>query len=236
MKRLLIQITIFVTAVSLSTFAYAQTETPQPSLQIISPVSGEPYGPEAIEFLFAVEDFTFVSYKNNTVLFPGNPNAGHAHMWIDPAPIGANSDTVYEVESADFHHLGALERGRYDMTLELVRNDHTLFSPRIFETVSFRAVEQTAPGKYVIIKTVTMKVAGEPPTGLTGVLVILIAALLILLVGIFNRLRKKGIIKTEPLERAYRKVKSPNSLGKSKITSIARKIYDKLRRKKEPNF
>jgi len=236
MKKLLINLSIIVMAVSGSAFAYAQTEIPHPTIQITSPVKGDSYGPDPVELLFEIENFTFVSYKNFTVLFPGNPNAGHAHMWVDPAPAGATADTVYEIESPDFHQLGALERGGYNITIELVKNDHTPFSPRVHDDVSFRVSEQTGAGKYAVIKTESVENVGEAPASLRSLILIFSAALAILLIWGLNHLRKKGIIKTEPLEGVYRRVKTLNFPGKSRIKSITRRIYDKLRRKKEPDF
>ena len=180
-------------------------EAPQPSIEIISPVDGEVYGGKPVEFLFNVEDFTFVSYKNFTVLFPGNPNAGHAHLWIDPPPVGADETTVYEVESPDFHEFGALEPGRYEATVELVRNDHTSFTPRVYETVTFRVNEPTEAGRYSIIKTESTENVGEAPARKIGTIAAIVLIALVI-TGLFIRYRKKisNFVRTRIFRRKYR--------------------------------
>jgi len=157
-------------------------EAPRPSIVITSPESGEEYAGEPVELLFDVESFTFVSYKNFTTLFPGNPDrAGHAHMWIDPPPEGVSEDTVFEIESPDFHQMGELQPGRYTVTIELVRNDHSRLEPRVYDSVSFRVTETTARGKYAIIKTESESVVGEAPPQIRPLIIIFSTALVILL-------------------------------------------------------
>jgi len=178
------------------------TTPPQPSIQISLPANGETYGGNTVELQFSVKNFTFVSYKNFTVLFPGNPNAGHAHMWIDPPPIGADANTVYEIESPDYHELPALEPGNYDLTIELVKNDHTSFQPKVYETVSFHVNERTDSGKYSIGKTGNAENVGKAPPKKIGRVVGIILIILIL-IGLFIRYRKKikSLILTKVLRR-----------------------------------
>ncbi|OGY61104.1 MAG: hypothetical protein A3I33_00910 [Candidatus Colwellbacteria bacterium RIFCSPLOWO2_02_FULL_45_11] len=228
--KLLITFTMIGTLVA-GAVAFAQTETPNPTVTITSPIDGEKYGGKPIEFLFGVTDFTFVSYKNSTVLFPGNPNAGHAHLWIDPPQLDGTEDTIYEVESPDFHELGALEPGRYTLSIELVKNDHTRFEPRVYDSVAFRVTERTERGRYAIIKTETPETAGEAPPRMTALRIIFGIALVFILIWGINRLRKQGLLKKEGIRRLFTASKSLLSGSVSRITAPVRKIYARIRRK-----
>jgi len=168
----------------------------QPEVHITSPSDGEEYKDEVVEFLFDTKDFTFVDFKNNTVLFPGNPNAGHAIIWVETLLTGEGSDVAYKVLSADAHHLGALEAGRYRLTVELVKNDRTSFNPRVFDTVTFRARgEGIVSGKYSVMNTSSIINVETPPTPRSGVgfPIVSIVLFIIVLIGIFIRFRKSII-------------------------------------------
>ena len=126
---------ILYTAYLIPGIALAQSVLP--SITIHSPVDGQEYNDEVVEFKVSVKDFTFVDFKNNTVLYPNDPNAGHAHVWIESRFTGAGDNLAYKLLSADFHEVGELSPGNYRLTVELVRNDDSQFDPRISNTVTF---------------------------------------------------------------------------------------------------
>ena len=211
--------------------SFAQT-LPNPSITITSPEDGGSYAIDPIEFLFNVERFVFVSYKNFSTLFPGKPNAGHAHLWISPPPAGATEDTVYEVESPDFHQLGELEPGGYDLTVELVRNDHSSFSPRVYETVSFRVTQKTAGGRYAIIKTDSSEAVGVPPPSFKPLRIIFLTALVFLLIGVVSYLKRKGKLTSSEVVRITEKFINLLVTPLEKLINLPKKIYSRIRRKK----
>lgn len=184
-------------------------QTLQPSVTILSPIKGQEFNGGTVDLTLSVQNFVFVDFKNNTVPFPGNPNAGHAHMWIDPAPKGMES-VVYEVKSPDIQNLDALDRGSYTVTVELVQNNHESFNPRVFETVSFKVNEPTTSGKYIVTSRESVETVGEEPRKLTDLLVAVgFVATLLIIFYFFGELitkNKYSIYIANKFKTAYSKI------------------------------
>ena len=123
--------------------AFAQVDPPvpppAPEIVITIPIEGQevPVG-EEVSVVFTVDNFLFVDFKNNSEPFPGNPNAGHAHLWIDPPKGELAHDAAQKLLSTDPIALGTLERGTHTIAIELTQNDHTPFDPPALAEVRFR--------------------------------------------------------------------------------------------------
>lgn len=164
-----------------------------PSITIHSPVDGQKYNDEVVEFDVNVSEFTFVDFKNNTVLYPANPDAGHAHIWIESRFTGAGDSLAYKLLSADFHEVGELGPGSYRITVELVRNNEEQFEPRIFSTVTFSVGgEGIQTGRYSVKYRTEPGITYQPPRTI-GISERLIAGiiLVIVLIALYAIFRKK---------------------------------------------
>lgn len=112
---------------------------PSPKVTILEPADGAEFSPgQDVTVKFSVENFLFVDFKNNAEPFPGGPNAGHAHLWLDP-PKGQeyNHDTGRKLLSTDPVNLGGLSREKHTVTMELTQNDHKPFDPPVRTTATF---------------------------------------------------------------------------------------------------
>lgn len=158
--------TLFVSLLlSVATFVSAQ-EMPASSVRIIAPINSVqlPEGGD-VTVRFGVRNFVFVDFKNNREPFPGNPNAGHAHLWVDD--MSFNHDAAQKILSTDPISLGALKNGEHTIAIELTQNDHTPFHPPVRASVTFDV------GKKSIFSGIAGGTAGGP---LGMVVVVLLAA------------------------------------------------------------
>jgi hypothetical protein len=128
-----------------------QYQTPSPKITISSPADGEVYrasGNLNLEFL--VENFTFVDFKSNTEPFPGNRNAGHARLWIDP-PVVPKLENSRKILSTSEISLDDLSVGRHKIIMELVQNNFESYNPAVREEVSFYIVTPRKWGIWSVI-------------------------------------------------------------------------------------
>lgn len=226
MKRYLFALII---AVFFTSVALAQNALP--SIIIHSPIDGQKYNNEVVKFDIGVKDFTFVDFKNNTVLYPADPDAGHAHVWIESRLTGEGDNLSYKLLSADFHEVGELDPGNYRLTVELVRNNEEQFSPRIFSTVTFSVgSEGIQNSRYSVKNRVEQDITYAPPRtvgiserSVAGIIFIII---LIALYAIFRRrLDRFKIVRQVNgfLLILYGKIKTPFSKLYKKAVEILRR-------------
>ena len=173
-------------------YVIALAQSDLPSITIHSAIDGQKYNNEVVEFDIGVKDFTFVDFKNNTVLYPADPDAGHAHVWIESRLTGEGDNLSYKLLSADFHEVGELDPGNYRLTIELVRNNEEQFEPRIFSTVTFSVGSEGIQGsRYSIKNRVEQDITYAPPrtVGVSerSVAGIIFIAILIVLYAIFRK-------------------------------------------------
>jgi len=185
----------------IATAGIALAQDTTPFILIHSPISGQEYNNEVVEFDVEVRNFTFVDFKNNTVLYPNDPNAGHAHVWIETRLTGEGDRLAYKLLSADFHEVGELDSGNYRLTVELVRNDESQFDPRISNTVTFSVGgDGIQTGRYSVKNRPEPSVEEAPPRR-AGVserflaLIIVLAILTALYIIFRKKLKRFKIVK-----------------------------------------
>ena len=177
-------------------YGIALAQSDLPSITIHSPVDGQEYNNEVVEFDVEVTNFTFVDFKNNTVLYPADPDAGHAHVWIESRLTGKGDSLAYKLLSADFHEVGDLGPGNYRLTVELVRNNEEQFNPRISNTVTFSVGKDGIQTSRYSVKNRPEPGVEISPPRTTGVserslaLIIILTILVVLYVIFRKKLRK----------------------------------------------
>jgi hypothetical protein len=176
-----------------SVAAQETTEAPLPSVRILSPQEGQVYEEGAeVTFEYAVENFLFVDYKNNAEPFPGNPNAGHAYLWVDAKEF--KPETGRKLLSVDPVPLGTLAKGRHELTVELVQNHKVPFDPPVRATVVF----------FVGKKSAAFVGGGKMLTSIGA------AAIALLAVGALWLLWQRGMLeKLAVLSRLWEQAKRP---------------------------
>lgn len=112
----------------------AQT-TAAPTLTILSPQEGEEVVGQEVTVQISVPDteFTFTNYATSPA---DKGNEGHAHIWLDETNFAAGTATKY-IDPTEPLVLSSLQPGAHTVTVELVKNDHTSYSPAVRKTVSF---------------------------------------------------------------------------------------------------
>ena len=189
-----------VTTLVLASVVPVLAQNVSPSVKIISPPDSAIYGKvDYLEFAFETENFTFVDFKSNTVPFPGNPNAGHAYIWIDtPLNQQTPDNAALKVLSVDAVNLGGIDAGQHTATMELVGNDNNSYSPRVLDTVTFRTTEKI-PGKVAKLdyKSDKVDISNVETTTPTARAYLFFALAVVLIAGIVyflrRRVRGKGI-------------------------------------------
>ncbi|MEX2144836.1 MAG: hypothetical protein WD712_00435 [Candidatus Spechtbacterales bacterium] len=124
---------LLLTIYSLVLIFSANAQSP-PSVEIISPQIGEVFEPEEeITLSIQVEDFVFVIFKSFSVPFPGNDNAGHAHVWVVREDVSSDSlehDSSRAILGTTPIKLFApTETGTYKIVVELTQNHHVPYDP-----------------------------------------------------------------------------------------------------------
>ncbi|OGZ61252.1 MAG: hypothetical protein A2919_01415 [Candidatus Spechtbacteria bacterium RIFCSPLOWO2_01_FULL_43_12] len=122
--------------------SYVKAQEVQPEIKIVSPTLDQRFEEgEEITVEFEVNNFTFVDFKSNTEPFPGNSNAGHAHLWVvdEKSTIeDLEHDSARKILSTTPIKLSPMEEGRYKIVMELTQNHHVAYGPPARAEVSFR--------------------------------------------------------------------------------------------------
>ena len=126
-------------------FSYVKAQEVQPEIKIVSPTDDQQFAEgEEITVEFEVENFIFVDFKSNTEPFPGNDNAGHAHLWVadEKSTIeNLEHDSARKILSTTPVKLPPMEEGRYKIVMELTQNHHVLYDPPARTEADFQAGE-----------------------------------------------------------------------------------------------
>lgn len=118
-----------------------QAQQSLPALEIISPTDGVAYEDgQELKLFFRTENFTFVDFKNNREPFPGNSNAGHAHLWVVPAGFEGdlNHDAAKKILQDFRPEKFAVDGpGKYKVIVELTQNHHLAYDPPVRQEAIF---------------------------------------------------------------------------------------------------
>lgn len=97
-----------------------------PRLRIASPPASPAWASSSVELRVAKGNFTF---NAQAVGGPAVPGEGHYHVFVDGAYSGFGATEFFNLT-------GLAPGGRYDIRVELARNDHTLLVPPVFDEVA----------------------------------------------------------------------------------------------------
>ena len=110
-------------------------KTPPPSLTIASPKEGETILGDSFTLSFVAGNLTYIDFAENK---KSAANEGHLHLWLDtPEPSIKNTQ---EITTHDDIILKLSSPGNHSLILEVVKNDHSSYSPPIQKTVHFASL------------------------------------------------------------------------------------------------
>ncbi len=151
------------------------TVTPTPpaaeaNVTIIEPMEGASIPTGNVTVSVNVTNFTLVEPTGQ----PNAPGEGHLHYYLD-APIPTNESepaippTGGYVVSANLTHTWEnVTPGEHNLSVQLVKNDHTPLSPLVFETVNVTVEENVTPTPTVnVTPTPTVNVTPTPMVNVT---------------------------------------------------------------------
>ena len=107
-------------------------KTPPPSLTIASPKEGETILGNTVTISFVAGNLTYINFVENKKIMP---NQGHLHLWFDKST--PSRETAQEITTHDDVTLKISAPGNHTLVLEVVKNDHTSYSPQVKKTVNF---------------------------------------------------------------------------------------------------
>lgn len=111
-----------------------------PKLTIISPTENQQIFGAKVIVSFIVNNFIFVDFTKRPKNSPGE---GHLHLFLDNE--NTSSESARQFVKATQITLENLPAGSHKLTLELVKNNHSSYKPRVIESVNFttQQVENT---------------------------------------------------------------------------------------------
>src|SRR3972149_8196236 len=117
-------------AFAVVTRAFAAT----PTVSIISPSSNQILSGGSVTVVISVPNINLVDYR----LYP-RPNTlqGHLHLWLDQTDLSKATAIKSASPNYTFENVRV---GPHTLAAELVKNDHSSYSPPIRSTVSFQTV------------------------------------------------------------------------------------------------
>ena len=105
-----------------------------PQLRVISPTEEAVLvEKESVVVQFEAKGYLFVDHAGNAELYPADPEAGHAHLWIDPPAGSRVHAAARKLLGAGPVDLGVLDPGAHEVIIELAANDHSSLIPPLLQ-------------------------------------------------------------------------------------------------------
>ncbi|MEX2144837.1 MAG: hypothetical protein WD712_00440 [Candidatus Spechtbacterales bacterium] len=151
MKKFIVLFLFVLSYVFVFSYVYAQ----EPAVVIISPTEGQQFAEEEeITVSIQVEDFVFVNFKDYREPFPGNDNAGHAHLWVVPVETetsALNHDDARQLAGTTPVKITAPQKGgEYKMVVELTQNHHAPYDPPAVAQADFSVKKPFSSSAYFV--------------------------------------------------------------------------------------
>jgi len=139
-----------VTALSLTTTALAQTQTPK--FQIITPTGDQTLYGNKVPILFSVENFTIIDEQGTKA----KSDQGHILLWLDDESKSPDSATKVTSDAFTFSDVSF---GDHTLYAQLVSSDNKPLNPPLDSTVKFKTAElpsSTPPAATTFDKKTTL--------------------------------------------------------------------------------
>ncbi len=156
-------------------------KTSPPTLTIASPKDGETILGESITLAFVAGNLTYKNYEESK---KNAPNEGHLHLWLDKK--NPSRKNTQEIITHDDFYLKLPSPGNHILTLEVVKNDHSSYSPPLKKTVNFASflpAPLPSPSPTPIPNPITTLLTKEVIFSLLGLLSLIIGFLIYLIFG-----------------------------------------------------
>lgn len=115
-------------------FAYAQTSK-IPSLTLATPRENDTILGTNVTVSFVVGNFVYIDFSTNK---KNMPLEGHVHIWLDQDnPTSQNANQIITHDEVMFRNLPP---GNHTVEIEVVKNDHSSYTPRISKKVTFKTI------------------------------------------------------------------------------------------------
>ena len=116
-----------------------------PLLSFISPTPGQIISGSKVPVKVAVTNLSLVDYRTHPRLVSGQ---GHIHFWLDQTDLSKISAVKAVSDTYTFDNV---KPGNHTLVAELVRNDHSSFTPPLTTTVSFQTSISSSPVSFSLL-------------------------------------------------------------------------------------
>ena len=127
MKYWLPTLASLIYAFSLVSRVFAAT----PTISIVSPSPNQTIAGNTVNIVVSVPNINLVDFRTYPKI---NPAQGHLHLWLDQTDYSKASAIKSPSPSYAFENV---KPGRHTLVAELVKNDHSSYSPPIQTQVTF---------------------------------------------------------------------------------------------------
>ncbi len=116
-----------------------------PLVSFLSPTPGQIISGSKVPVKIAVTNLSLVDYRTHPRLVSGQ---GHIHLWLDQTDLSRISAVKAVSDTYTFENV---KPGNHTLVAELVRNDHSSFTPPLTTTISFQTTTSSSPISFSLL-------------------------------------------------------------------------------------